>query len=73
MTYKDLTSDEFDENITEVLADACIDIAHENSDFICEQCLYTLRRILSVLAVLDGKVCQETRQEVNEILERDDF
>lgn len=71
MNYEDLTPDEFRSNITEPLADMCIDIAWDNSNFICEQCLNTLRQIISVLGVLDDKVCEATRQEVNQILERE--
>ncbi len=73
MTYKDLTPEEFNDNVIETLADTCVDIAWANSNFICQQCLSTLRQIISVLGVLDGEICEATRQEVNEILERDDF
>ena len=73
MTYKDLSPEEFKDNIIETLANACVDIAWDNSNFICEQCLNTLRQIISVLGVLDDQVCQEVRQEVNRILERNDF
>ena len=73
MTYKDLSHEEFKDNVIEALANTCIDIAWDNSNFICEQCLNTLRQIISVLGVLDDQVCQEVRQEVNRILERNDF
>ena len=73
MTYKDLSPEEFKDNVIETLANTCIDIAWDNSNFICEQCLNTLRQIISVLGVLDDQVCQEVRQEVNRILERNDF
>lgn len=73
MTYKDLSPEEFKDNVIETLSNACIDIAWDNSNFICEQCLNTLRQIISVLGVLDDQVCQEVRQEVNRILERNDF
>ena len=73
MTYKDLSPEEFKDNVIETLANTCIDIAWDNSNFICEQCLNTLRQIISVLGVLDDQVCQEIRQEVNKILERNDF
>ena len=71
MTYKDLSPEEFNDNVTETLANACIDIAWDNTNFICEHCLNTLRQIISVLGVLDSKVCEATRQEVNQILERE--
>ena len=73
MTYKDLSPEEFKDNVIETLANTCIDIAWDNSNFICEQCLNTLRQIISVLGVLDDQVCQEVRQEANQILERNDF
>lgn len=73
MTYKDLSPEEFKDNVIETLANTCIDIAWDNSNFICEQCLNTLRQIISVLGALDDQVCQEVRQEVNQILERNDF
>ena len=73
MTYKDLSPEEFKDNVIETLSNVCIDIAWDNSNFICEQCLNTLRQIISVLGVLDDQVCQEVRQEVNRILERNDF
>lgn len=73
MTYKDLSPEEFKDNVIEALANTCIDIAWDNSNFICEQCLNTLRQIISVLGILDDQVCQEVRKEVNQILERNDF
>lgn len=73
MTYKDLSPEEFKDNVIETLANTCIDIAWDNSNFICEQCLNTLRQIISVLGILDDQVSQEVRKEVNQILERNDF
>ena len=73
MTYKDLSLEEFKDDVIEALANTCIDTAWDNSNFICAQCLNTLRQIISVLGVLDDQVCQEVRQEVNQILERNDF
>ena len=73
MTYKDLSPEEFKDKLNERLENTCIDIAWYNSNFISEQCLNTLRQIISVLGVLDDQVCQEVRQEANQILERNDF
>lgn len=69
MKYTDLSPEEFESNVTEVIADRLICIAHGNSDFVCSDCLRTIRCLSDVLQILDSEFAKPVIEEVNEILE----
>lgn len=55
--------------ITDQIKDTCITIAKHNSDYVCSDCIQTLRKLLSILCDLDCDAYHNTRKICEEILE----
>lgn len=69
MKYTDLSSEEFQNNIIEPIADRLIYLAHGNADFKCSDCIRTIEVLKDILCALDNEFAKPVIEEVNGILE----
>ena len=51
----------------EEIKDLIEDIAWENRNFVCDECLYTMNKLFSILTLLTGDVNQKFYDEIQEI------
>lgn len=60
---------EFESNVTERIAEIAISLAWRNSNFVCSECLRTMKNLIEILGYLDTVTAAEVITEIAEILD----